>query len=88
MINERPLSDRVIIKPDQPEESQFSTDDKPSTGEVVAVGRGKIGNNDQPIPVEPKVGERVRYGKFSGQEIIIDGEDYLIMRETELMSIL
>ena len=91
MIKQRPLADRIIIKPDvfeQPEGLYVSDEKPPPIGTVVAIGRGKLGYNDLPIPVEPKVGDRVQYGNYSGQKIEIDGEDYLIMKESEILMIL
>lgn len=89
-VNFRPLADRVLIEPTAAETKTASgiiipdtAKEKPQEGTVVAVGNGKA---DEPITV--KVGERVLYGKYSGSELKIDGKDYLIVRESDLLGIL
>ncbi|MEX0810977.1 MAG: co-chaperone GroES [Chitinophagales bacterium] len=85
----KPLADRVVVKP-APAESKTqsgliipdSAKEKPQKGEVLAVGPGK---KDE--PTELKVGDSVLYGKYAGQEISIDGEDYLIMRESDVIAV-
>lgn len=85
----KPLADRVVVKP-QPAEDKTksgliipdSAKEKPQKGEVLAVGPGK---KDE--PTELKVGDSVLYGKYAGQEINIEGEDYLIMRESDIIAI-
>lgn len=91
----RPLNDRVIVKRVEEEEKTKSgiiipdtAKEKPQEGEVVAVGNGKILENGQKIPMEVKVGDRVIFGKYAGNEIKIDGEEYLIMREEDILGIL
>ena len=86
----KPLADRVIIKADAAEEKTKSgliipdtAKEKPQRGSIVAVGAGK---KDEPVTV--KVGDKVLYGKYSGTELNIDGEDYLIMRESDILAIL
>lgn len=88
-VNIQPLSDRVVIKAAEAETKTKSgiiipdsAKEKPQKGEVVAVGPGKI---DEPTTV--KVGDTVLYGKYSGTEISIDGSDYLIMRESDILAI-
>ena len=85
----KPLADRVVVEPAQAEEKTAfgiiipdTAKEKPQKGEVVAVGPGK---KDEPTTV--KIGETVLYGKYSGTEINIDGTDYLIMRESDLLAI-
>lgn len=89
-VNIRPLSDRVLIKPAEAEEKTSTgiiipdtAKEKPMEGEVIAIGQGK---KDEPITV--KVGDKVLYGKYSGTEINIDGNKYLIMRESDIYAIL
>ncbi len=91
----RPLYDRVIVKRVQEEEKTKSgiiipdtAKEKPQEGEVIAVGQGKILENGQKIPLDVKVGDRVIFGKYAGNEIKIDGEEYLIMREEDILGIL
>ena len=88
-VNIQPLSDRVVIKAAEAEvKSKLgiiipeNAKEKPQKGEVVAVGPGKI---DEPTTV--KVGDTVLYGKYSGTEISIEGTDYLIMRESDILAI-
>ena len=89
-VNVKPLADRVLIKPKEAEEKTQSgiiipdtAKEKPMEGEVVAVGNGK---KDEPMTV--KVGDKVLYGKYSGTEINIDKEQYLIMRESDIYAII
>ena len=88
-LNIRPLADRVVIEPAEAEEKTASglyipdtAKEKPQRGTVVAVGPGK---KDEPTTV--KVGESVLYGKYAGTEINIEGQDYLIMRESDLLAV-
>jgi len=91
----KPLQDRVIVKRiDQEEEVRGgivipdTAKEKPQEGEVVAVGDGKILENGQKVALSVKSGDRVLFGKYSGTEVKIDDEDYLIMREDEVLGIL
>jgi len=88
-INIKPLADRVIIEPAQAEEKTAggiiipdTAKEKPQRGTVVAVGPGK---KDEPMTV--KVGDKVLYGKYAGTEITVDGKDYLIMRESDIVAV-
>lgn len=88
-VNIQPLADRVVIEPATAEEKTAggiiipdTAKEKPQRGHVVAVGPGK---KDEPITV--KVGDVVLYGKYAGTEITIDGNDYLIMRESDIVAI-
>ncbi len=90
-----PLHDRVIVKPAQPEEVTKggiiipdTAKEKPMQGEVVAVGPGKVTDDGKTIPMQVKVGDKVLYGKYAGTEVNIDGEDYLIMRESDIFAII
>ncbi len=94
-MNLKPLSDRVIVKPAPAEEKTkgglFIPDtgkEKPQYGEVVAVGAGKIADNGQLLEMQDTVGKKVLYGKDSGTEVNVEGEDYLIMRESDIFAIL
>ena len=90
----KPLADRVVIKPSPSEEKTrgglFVPDtakEKPVVGEVVAVGPGKIADDGKKIMPEVKVGDKVLYGKYSGTEVTVEGEEYLIMREADIYAI-
>ena len=89
-LNIKPLSDRVIVEPAAAETQTASgiiipdtAKEKPQKGTVIAVGNGK---KDEPLTV--KVGDTVLYGKYSGTELSVDGNDYLIMRESDIFAIL
>ncbi len=89
-ISIKPLGDRVVVQPEPAEEKTASgiiipdsAKEKPLAGTVVAVGQG---NGDEKMEVKP--GDKVLYGKYTGTEITIDGEDYLIMRQSDLLAIL
>lgn len=88
-VNIKPLADRVLVEPAEAEEKTASgiiipdtAKEKPQKGKVVAVGDGK---KDEPMTV--KVGDPVLYGKYSGTEINVDGKDYLMMRESDILAI-
>jgi chaperonin GroES len=90
----KPLADRVIIKPQPAEERTKggiivpdTAKEKPVIGEVVAVGPGKIADDGKKITMEVKVGDKVLYGKYSGTEVTVEGEEYLIMREADIFAI-
>jgi chaperonin GroES len=91
----KPLSDRVVIRPALPDEKvqggiiiPDTAKEKPQKGEVVAVGPGKISDAGQTISMEVKKGDSVLYGKYSGTEVTIDGEEYLIIRESDILAII
>jgi chaperonin GroES len=91
----RPLHDRVLIKRVEEQETvrggiiiPDTAKEKPQEGEVVAAGTGKRLENGQVIPLEVKQGDRVLFGKYSGTEIKLDGEELLILREDEILGIL
>ena|SRR5205823_12946764 len=91
----RPLHDRVLIKRVEEQETvrggiiiPDSAKEKPQEGEVVAVGTGKRLENGTVIPLEVKEGDRILFGKYSGTEIKVDDQDYLILREDEILGIL
>ncbi len=90
----KPLADRVVIKPSPADEKTKggiivpdTAKEKPVVGEVVAVGPGKVTDDGKAIPPEVKVGDRVLYGKYSGTEVTIEGDEYLIMRESDIFAI-
>lgn len=91
----KPLADRVVVKPAEAEEKTAggiilpdTAKEKPIEGTVVAVGPGKTSDDGKLIKPEVKVGDRVLYGKYSGTEVTIDGEEYLIMRESDIFGII
>lgn len=90
----KPLEDRIIVKPLEAEEKTSggiiipdNAKEKPQKGEVVAVGPGKVNDKGQKIEMTLKKGDKVLYGKYSGTEVTIDGEDYLIMRESDVLAV-
>lgn len=90
----RPLQDRVIVKRIEEEEKTkggiFIPDtakEKPQEGKVVAVGKGRVGDNGKVTPLDVKVNDRVLFGKYSGSEITIDNEEHMIMREDDILGI-
>jgi chaperonin GroES len=91
----RPLHDRVVVKrieADNKTKSGIiipdSAQEKPSEGEVIAVGTGGRDENGKLIPIDVKVGDRILFGKWSGTEVKIDGEELLIMKESDIMGII
>lgn len=90
----KPLGDRVVVKPSSGEEKTKggivlpdTAKERPQEGEVVAVGTGRILDNGQKLPLEVKVGDKVIYAKYGGTEIKIDGEEYLILRESDILAV-
>jgi chaperonin GroES len=91
----RPLQDRVIVRRIAEEEKTKggiiipdTAKEKPQEGKIVAVGRGKLSDEGKLIPLEVKVGERILFGKYSGSEIKLNGNEYLIMREEDILGII
>ena len=91
----RPLQDRILIKRVEEKETvkggiiiPDSAKEKPQEGEVVAVGNGKKTDDGKVIPLDVKAGDRVLFGKYSGNDIKIDNEEYLILREDEILGVL
>ena len=91
----RPLHDRVVVKRIDAEDKSAggiiipdTAKEKPSQGEVVGVGPGGRDDNGKLIPIDIKVGERVLFGKWSGTEVKIDGQDLLIMKESDIMGVI
>lgn len=90
----RPLADRVVVKPLEETEQMKgglyipdTAKEKPQQGEVVAVGPGRISDDGKRIDPEVKAGDRVIYGKYSGTEVNVDDEDYLILRESDVLAV-
>lgn len=94
-MNVRPLQDRVLIQPILEKEVQKggiiipdSAKEKPIEGRVKAIGEGKLNDQGKRTPLTVKVGDKVLYGKYAGTEIKIDGDDYLLMREDDILGII
>ena len=93
-IKARPLHDRIIVQRLEEEEQQVggivipdTAKEKPQQGKVVAVGKGKVNEDGGILPMDVKDGDTILFGKYSGQEIKLDGDDYLIMREDEVLGV-
>ena len=92
----RPLHDRVLVKRAEEAEQKSAAGiiipdtakEKPQRGSVVAVGEGKKDDNGKRIPMDVKAGDEVLFGKYSGTEVKIDGEEYLIMHETDILGVI
>jgi chaperonin GroES len=91
----RPLQDRVIVKRLEEEEKTKggiiipdTAKEKPQEGKVIAVGKGKVTEDGKLIPMDVKVGDKILFGKYSGAEIKIAGEEHLIMREEDILGII
>ncbi len=91
----RPLQDRILVQRVEEETTTKggiiipdSAKEKPAEGKVVAVGSGKIGEDGKRIPLEIKTGDRILFGKYSGTEVKIEGEEHLIMREDDVLAII
>jgi chaperonin GroES len=95
-MNIRPLYDRIVVKRIETQDEKTasgliipdSAKEKPQEGEVVAVGKGKRLEDGKVVALDVQVGDRILFGKYSGSEIKIDGQEYLIMREDEVLGIL
>ena len=94
-MNIRPLHDRVVVRRLEEERTTAggivipdSATEKPIQGEVLAVGNGKILEDGSVRPLDVKVGDRVLFGKYSGTEVKISGEEYLVMREEDIMGVI
>ena len=91
----KPLDDRIVVQPDKAEEKTKSgiylpeaAKEKPQTGTVVAAGPGKTNDDGQRVSLAVSVGDTVLYGKYAGTEVELDGETYMIMRESELLGVM
>ena len=92
-MNIRPLHDRVVVQREAEENKSAggivipdTASEKPTFGKVIAVGQGKVLDSGQVRPLEVQVGDRVLFGKYSGTEIKVEEEDYLILREDEILA--
>ena len=90
----RPLGDRVIVKPIEKKDEVRSgliipdtAKEKPQEGEIIAAGKGKIGDDGKLIPMDVKAGDKILYGKYSGTEVKLDGQEYLIMHQDDILGI-
>jgi chaperonin GroES len=93
-VNIRPLNDRIIVRRIEEQEQMRgglyipdTAKEKPQEGEVLAVGAGKLLENGQRIPIDLKAGDRILFGKYSGTEIKLDGEEYLMLREDDVLGV-
>ncbi len=93
-VKVKPLADRVVIKPlDEAEQMRGglyipdTAKEKPSQGEVIAVGPGKLSEEGARLDMDVTVGDKVLYGKYSGTDVTLDGEEYLILRESDILAI-
>ncbi len=94
-MNLKPLGDRVIVKPKAPEEKTKggiilpdTAQEKPMEGEVVAIGTGRTDDAGKKVAMDLKVGDKVLYGKYSGTEVKVNDEEYLIMRESDVYAVI
>lgn len=94
-MNLRPLSDRVVVRRMEEEKTTAggivlpdSAKEKPAKGEILAVGEGKRADNGNVVPMSVKVGDKVLFGKYAGQEVKVDGQEVLVMREDDIIAIL
>ena len=91
----RPLHDRIVIKRMEEQEQKKggiiipdTAKEKPQEGKVIAAGNGKVTEDGKKIPLDVKAGDRILFGKYSGSEVKIDDEEYLIMREEDVLAII
>ncbi|MBE9502745.1 MAG: co-chaperone GroES [Proteobacteria bacterium] len=91
----RPLHERVLVR--RLEEKEISkggiiipdsAKEKPAEGEIIAAGKGKITEDGKVLPLDVKVGDKVLFSKYSGSDVMIDGEEYLIMREDDILAVI
>ena len=94
-MNVRPLHDRIIVQRIEEGEQKIggiiipdSAKEKPQQGKVIAAGQGKSKDDGKRIPLDVKAGDTILFGKYSGQEIKLEGEEYLIMREDEVLAVI
>ena len=93
-INLKPLADRLVVKPLEQEEKTASgiilpetAKEKPQEGEVLAVGPGRVGDDNDRVPMDVKVGDIILFAKYAGTEIKIQNEKYLILKESDVLAI-
>jgi chaperonin GroES len=94
-MNLQPLDDRIVVKPGESEETTASglvipdtAKEKPQQGEIIAVGPGRVSDQGERIAPDIKAGDKVLYGKYSGTEVTIEGDQYLILRESDVLAII
>jgi len=94
-MNLRPLQDRILVKRVEEEAKTKggiiipdTAKEKPVEGQVVAVGNGKVGDDGKRVALEVKEGDRILFGKYSGTDVKIEGEEYLIMREDDVLGVI
>lgn len=94
-MNIRPLHDRIVVRRTEEEQKTAggillpgSAQEKPSQGEVLAVGKGQIRENGDVRPLDVKVGDKVLFGQYAGQTVKVDGEELLIMKESDVLGVL
>ena len=94
-MNIKPLGDRVLVEPAKPKEKveggiiiPDTAKEKPQEGKVIAVGPGKRDESGKLIPMDVKVGDRILYGKYAGNEVKIDGKEYVIMDQSDIYGII
>ena len=90
----RPLGDRVIVRPIEKKDEvrggliiPDTAKEKPQEGEIIAAGKGKIGEDGKLIPMDVKAGDKILYGKYSGTEVKLDGQEFLIMHQDDILGI-
>ena len=91
----RPLHDRILVKRVEEQEAKKGSiiipdtaKEKPQEGKVIAVGNGKVGEDGKKIPLDVKAGDRILFGKYSGSEVKVEDEEYLILREEDVLGIM
>jgi len=94
-VNVKPLADRVLVRPAAAEEKTKSgiiipdtAKEKPMQGEIIAIGQGKVAEDGKITPLQVKVGDKILYGKYAGTELTFEGEEFLIMRESDIFAII
>ncbi|MCM8756884.1 MAG: co-chaperone GroES [Candidatus Omnitrophica bacterium] len=90
----RPLGDRVVVEPLEAEEKSKggiilpdTAKEKPQEGKVIAVGKGKLDDDGKVVPMEVKVGDKVLYGKYAGTEVTVEGKEYMILKEEDILAV-
>ena len=94
-MNVRPLADRVLVRPIEQDEVKKggiiipdTAKEKPQQGEIIECGPGRMTEEGKTIPMEVKKGNKILYGKYSGSEVAIDSDDFLIMREADILAVI
>jgi chaperonin GroES len=94
-MNVRPLHDRIIVRRLEEGEQRIggiiipdTAKEKPQQGKVIAVGNGKTGDDGKRVPLDVKAGDKILFGRYAGQEVKVDGEEYLIMKEGDVLAVI